>query len=452
MEQTTSLKQKIKKLYLLILPIFITQISTQLLSFADIVMSGRFSSNDLAGVAIATSIWVPILTGSLGLFLAIVPIISQHLGENNKAIISSKVTQMLYLSIAISSVVITAILLFSNSILTIMNLDKEVHRIAHQYLIAISAGILPFFLSLVLRSTIDGLGLTKITMYFTFLGLPINILLNFLFIFGYFHFPRLGGVGSGVATAITYYILFTIMFIWVKKNPFTRSLHLLQKFEKVSFTQWLEFLKIGIPIGLAIFFEVAIFSSVTLLLSKYGSLTIAAHQSALNFASLLYMFPYSISAALTIIIGFEVGAKRFTDAKIYARIGIISAVSLAICFAVLLFFFRSTIAGFYTNKVHLNVLIQSFLVYAIFFQLSDAIASPTQGILRGYKDVNIVAAVMFISFWIIGLPTGILIEKFTSFQAYSYWIGLIVGLAFGAICLLLRLHIIEKRIGLSLDK
>ncbi|GAE07920.1 nucleoside 5-triphosphatase RdgB [Paenibacillus sp. JCM 10914] len=326
-----------------------------------------------------------------------------------------------------------------------MNLEPEVRRIAGQFLAAISAGIVPLFAYTVLRSFIDALGQTRISMLITLSTLPINVGLNALFIYGLWGFPRLGGVGAGVASAITYWSVLAIAIVTVHRmNPFS-GFNVFRQLQKVSVSAWKGILKIGIPIGFAIFLETAVFAAVTLFMSSYDTTTIAAHQAALNFASTLYMLPLSICMSLTILVGYEVGSGRMKDAWKYAKIGISTAVILSLITAVILLAAGQQVAGLYSNEPHVVALIQQFLIFAIFFQISDAIATPTQGALRGYKDVNVAFILALVSFWVIGLPVGYILATFTEWQAFGYWIGLIAGLAVGAVLMLFRLVRIQRR-------
>ncbi|MCG7409339.1 MATE family efflux transporter [Paenibacillus sp. ACRRX] len=445
MKQTYSKKQKFQQLLYILLPIFVTQVALQLMTFFDTVMSGHFNKENLAGVAIATSYWVPIYTGLSGIFLAVTPIVAQYVGAKQRDKIASSVIQAAYLSILFGIGVIILGFFAVDPLINRMNLEAEVSRVAKEFLSAIGIGVIPVFIYTVIRATIDGLGLTRVTMFITLLSFPINVILNYVFIFGKFGMPRLGGVGSGFATSITYIIILSVAILFMKRNTMMQDLGMFRRLEKVSLAQWKEVLRIGLPIGLSIFFEVSVFSMVTLLMSGYDTITIASHQSALNFASLLYMLPLSIAMSLTIMIGFEVGAKRYEDAKQYARLGVFSAIGLAGICAVFLVIFHSNVAAMYTNDPTVKEMTETFLMYAIFFQLSDAIAAPVQGTLRGYKDVNIVFIVAFVSYWVIGLPVGFALSSWTSLGAYGFWIGLITGLAFGAIGLYVRLSVIERR-------
>jgi multidrug resistance protein, MATE family len=444
MFQTHTLKEKYKQFLLLVIPVLITQLGLYAMNFFDTIMSGHAGAKQLAGVAIGTSLWVPIFTGLNGILMALTPIVSQLIGAKNTKNVPKAVMQAVYLSVIISFMVIILGSFILNPILGAMSLENEVERVAKGYLVALSFGILPLFLYGALRSFIDALGQTRITMFVTLLALPVNAFFNYLLIFGKAGFPELGGIGAGVASAITYWISAIItIFIVMKVNQF-RGYNLFKTFYKPSLSAWKEQLKIGIPIGLAIFFEVSIFAAVTLLMSDFNTITIAAHQAALNFASFLYMLPLSISFALTIAVGFEVGGKRYKDAAQYSYIGIFTALGFALILSGLLITFDEQVARIYSNEPEVIKLTTSFLWFAVFFQLADAVGAPIQGALRGYKDVNVTFMLSFVSYWVLGLPVGYYLANFTSFGAYGYWIGLISGLSAGAIILFIRLKFLQS--------
>ncbi|WP_413404053.1 MATE family efflux transporter [Paenibacillus amylolyticus] len=445
---TTSFSQKVKQFLIIFLPIFTTQIALSAMSFFDTNMSGKFSPADLAGVAIGTSLWMPVQTGLSGILIGITPVVSHLLGSKRNDQIGYNVIQALYLGIAVSLVVIGAGALLLGPVLNGMPLEPRVAQVAFYFLCALAFGIIPLFGYTVLRSFMDALGQTRTTMFITLVSLPVNIFLNYLLIFGRWGFPQLGGVGAGVATACTYWLIFLISLFFVHRvEPFAKY-GIFRQWTRVSLSKWKELLKIGVPIGFATFFETSIFAAVTLMMSRFDTTTIAAHQAALNFASTLYMLPVSICMALTILVGYEAGAGRLRDARQYSLLGIGGAIGLSLLTAIVLIVFGEQIAGVYSNDREVIALTQHFLIYAIFFQISDAIATPTQGALRGYKDVNPALIITFVAYWIIGLPVGYLTATYTSLGAFGYWIGLIAGLAVGATALLWRLFLVQKQAAL----
>ncbi|MBW4083187.1 MATE family efflux transporter [Paenibacillus sp. S150] len=436
---TTSMKQKAGQFLHILFPILITQIALSAITFFDTNMSGKFGTGDLAGVAIGTSLWIPIQTGLSGILMGITPIVSHLMGSKKEKDVAYQVTQGMWLSLLISLAVLASGTFALSPVLDFMNLEPQVRDIAFRFLCAISAGIIPLFGYTVVRSCIDALGQTRVSMFITLIALPVNVGLNYLLIFGNSGFPRLGGVGAGVASAITYWVIFAISLLFICRSEPFRSLRLFRSFYSMSLRSFKELLKIGVPIGFSIFFETAVFSAVTLLMSRFDTVTIAAHQAAINFASTLYMIPLSICMSLTILVGFESGSGRLKDARQYGMMGIGTAAVLSLATAFVLLFAGTHVAGLYSDEPEVIALIQHFLIYAIFFQISDAIATPTQGVLRGYKDVNPAFIICFVAYWAIGLPTGYLLATYTGLGAYGYWVGLITGLAIGAILLLYRL-------------
>lgn len=383
--------------------------------------------------------------GISGILLAVSPIAAQRFGEKKSNEVSSIVKHGIYLSIIIAAVVITLGFFLLDPILDIMKLEPEVQETAFNYLIGLSYGILPLFIFNVLRSFIYALGKTRVIMVIMLLSLPANFFLNYVLIFGNWGFPELGGAGAGYATSITYWaIMGMTVFIVRTQEPFS-SYHVFADLKEFSWDKCKEILKIGVPMGLSTFFETSMFALVTILLSKFNVTTIAAYQSALNIVSFLYMIPISISTALTVLVGYEVGARRYKDAKHYSWLGVYLAIFIALVTGLLVVVFRYQVAGFYSNETAVIKLTANFLIFALFFQICDAIQVTAQAALRGYKDVNLAFIMTLIAYWLICLPVGYLLAHYTSLEARGYWIGLTVGLLAAGIALSIRLIYIQKR-------
>lgn len=447
MHETISKKEKITMLIKIVFPILVTQIAMYLVTFFDIYMTSRYGTKDLAGVSIGSSFWVPVYIGLAGILMSITPIVAQLMGAKKKDHVKQAVQQGIYLALLLAAVVFVFFYFGLDQLLTLMSLDPVVAEVASQYIFAMSIGLVPLFVYMTLRSYIDALGATRVTMVISLLSAPINILFNYLFIFGNWGFPELGGAGAGLASAITYWLILAIA-AWIihTRNPFS-SYGIFRRWPKISWSRWMEISRIGVPIGISIFVETSIFSAVTFMLAAYGTVTIAAHQIALNFTSLLYMLPLSISMGATILVGYEVGAKRFHDARQYSWLSVSTAIVFSFLSACILYFMRVEIAALYSSDPAVIELAIQFLLFAALFQLSDAIQAPVQGALRGYKDVNITFIMALISYWVIGLPCGYILANYTDFGAFGFWIGLIVGLTAGAITLSIRLLTIQKKIA-----
>ncbi|HZG70760.1 MAG TPA: MATE family efflux transporter, partial [Chondromyces sp.] len=182
MLQTFSTKEKFRQFLIILIPVLITQLGMYAMTFFDTMMSGKFSAEDLAGVAIGSSLWVPVYTGLSGILLAITPIVAQLVGEGNQKEVPFSVVQGLYAAVALAIVIFILGAVTLDPVLSFMNLEDNVHRVAREYLIALSFGIVPVFLYNVLRCFIDALGMTRTSMIITLLSFPINVFFNYVLI------------------------------------------------------------------------------------------------------------------------------------------------------------------------------------------------------------------------------------------------------------------------------
>ncbi|MBW5090590.1 mate efflux family protein [Streptococcus pneumoniae] len=441
MYKTKCLREKLVLFLKIFFPILIYQFANYSASFVDTAMTGQYNTMDLAGVSMATSIWNPFFTFLTGIVSALVPIIGHHLGRGKKEEVASDFYQFIYLALGLSVVLLGMVLFLAPTILNHIGLEAAV---AVRYLWFLSIGIIPLLLFSVIRSLLDSLGLTKLSMYLMLLLLPLNSGFNYLLIYGAFGVPELGGAGAGLGTSLAYWVLLGISVLVLFKQEKLKALHL-EKRIPLNMDKIKEGVRLGLPIGGTVFAEVAIFSVVGLIMAKFSSLIIASHQSAMNFSSLMYAFPMSISSAMAIVVSYEVGAKRFDDAKTYIGLGRWTALIFAAFTLTFLYIFRGNVASLYGNDPKFIDLTVRFLTYSLFFQLADTFAAPLQGILRGYKDTVIPFYLGLLGYWGVAIPVATLFDSLTDFGAYSYWIGLIISLIVSGALYRWRLTVIMKR-------
>lgn len=438
-------RTKVDRLLSIMLPTIGTQMAIIGMNFFDASMSGQAGNIDLAGAAIGGNIWMPIQTGFSGVLMAAMPLVANLLGAGEKDKIPVVIKHGLFLATVFAVLILAGGILFLPAFLATMGLEPEVYDVALWYLAGLGLGVVPFFWITPLRSMVDTFGYTKLSMKIYILALPINALLNYILIFGKLGLPRLGGVGAGIATGITYWLLFLMFaFFVIRYQPF-KEFDVLGAVKPIG--SWLkEYLRIGVPMGFSIFMETSIFGVVAIFVAKFGTAVIAGHQAALNFSSLIYMFPMSFSLALTIVVGVEYGAKRYEDAKTYTKIGLQLSMLLAVCYMILEYLNQDLIALIYSTDPEVIGLIKHFIIYAILWQLGDAIGCPIQGILRGYKEVNSIFWASMLAFWGITLPLGLYLDYFCNHGAYSYWQSLVVGVGISAVILTYRLRRLQKKL------
>ena len=445
MHQTHNLQQRMRLFISIFLPILIYQLANFSASFVDTTMTGQYDTLHLAGVSMATSLWIPFFDLLIGIVSALVPIIGHHLGQGKKEKIASDFYQFIYLSLGLSLILFALVFVGAPLVLSRLGLEPLVEEVAKNYLWYLALGIIPLLLFSTIRSLFDALGLTKLSMYLMLLLLPLNGSFNYALIYGAFGFPEMGGAGAGLGTSLAYWVLLLISLLVAVKHPKIRAYEL-WKIRPLDKKGLIEGIRLGLPIGGTFFAEVMIFSVVGLVMAKFSSLIIASHQAAMNFSNLMYAFPMSISTSMSIIVSYEIGANRPDDVKKFCKLGRLTALGIAGFTFLFLYILRDRVAALYGSDTEFIRMTSVFLTYSLFFQLADTFAAPLQGILRGYKDTQVPFYLGLIAYWGVSLPLGLFLDHYTSLGPYGYWIGLIASLVMSGILFQWRLNRLTKNI------
>jgi MATE family multidrug resistance protein len=420
-------------------PIFLTQIAQVGTAVFSSIFSGQAGTIDLAGVAVGVNIWYPIFAGVSGIFFGITPILAQLRGARKLERIPFYIMQSIYIAAFFSLFILAAGYLVIDPFLSWLTLEPPVREIASGYMHALGIGVFPLFMIATLRNIVDAHGKTHISMTILLLYMAITIVLFRLLIFGGMGIPPMGGVGAGYAISIAAWIsLFVFIILFQKLAPFN-SYHIWTRLRPVMFILWIQQLRLGLPICIAIFCETSLFSIVGLLMSEYGTVFLAANQAAISYSTLTYTVPWSISLAATIVVGYEVGAKQYKTAQQYAVLCQMTALIIACFTSAATFIFINPIASLFTSDTTTFIHIKAFITFAVIFAFCDAMGTPVQGILRGYKDVKSITWIAFITYWIISLPLGLGLSHWTYLGAYGYWVGFIISLGIAAIAYNTRL-------------
>ena len=439
-----SYHQEISKIIKLSTPLFIAQFAQTAMGFVDTVMAGGVSATDMAAVSIAASIWLPCILFGVGVLMALLPLTAQAHGADNSIEIPQIGQQGLYLALLLALPI--ALLLYNAGYaVNLMDIEIPLKTITTKYLHAVLFAAPAFLLFQALRNYVEGLSLTKPAMVISFIGLLANIPLNWIFVYGKFGFPALGGVGCGVATAIVYWIMLFVLFIYVLYAKKLQCYPLFHSFSTPDHMRIWSIFKLGLPVAIAMFFEVTIFAGIAVLIAPLGAIIVAAHQIAINFATMVFMLPMSISNAVSIRVGFNLGRNHNKGAKNASYAGFTVGISLSLITAILTVIFREDISHLYTADQNVIPLAVTLILFSAIYQGVDAIQVIAAGALRGYKQMNAIFIRTFIAYWIVGLPlgyllgiTGIITEPL---GAKGFWIGITLGLMTAAI--LLGQHLIK---------
>lgn len=430
-------------------PLLIAQVTQTLMGVSDTIMAGRYDSTDMAAVAIGSGMSLPLLIFIQGVTLGLSPIISRFDGAKNTKDVANAVQQMLYISLALSMLVL--VLAFASpSLVGMVDMPVELNQKTADYLFYVLLSAPAFAVYQTLRNYCEGLSITLPTMVIMGTGLLVNIPVNYIFINGLYGMPEMGGAGCGLATMLVFYTMAFATFVYTFFAAKLKKYKLYSMLMPVSKTDINHMLRLGLPIAFTLVFEVSLFAVVAILLAPLGALTVAAHQIALNVSSLIFMLPLSIGLALAIRIGFLIGEERNAHTKKAFWAGMVLAVSTVVVTASTILIFNDQIAGIYSNEKAVISAAASLLLLAALFQFSDAIQVVSANALRGYKDTKAMFIISFISFWMVGFPVGVVLgltdKVVPQMAASGFWIGFITGLSVAAILLFLRVKVIQKRI------
>lgn len=438
-----------RQLLALAIPVILAQIAQTAMGFVDTVMAGGYSATDMAAVAIGTSIWLPAILFGHGLLLALTPVIAQLNGSGRRDRIAQQVRQGFWLAGFVSVLVMIVLWNAGYIIHAMHNIDPVLADKAVRYLRALLCGAPGYLFFQVARNQCEGLAKTKPGMVFGFLGLLVNIPVNYVFIYGHFGMPELGGVGCGVATAAVYWVMFICMLSYIKRARSMRDIQKDQHVAKPDFSVLKRLVQLGLPIALALFFEVTLFAVVALLVSPLGIVNVAGHQIALNFSSLMFVLPMSLAAAVTIRVGFRLGQGATLDAQTAARTGLGVGICMAVITAIFTVSLREHIALLYNDNPEVVHLAAQLMLLAAIYQISDSIQVVGSGILRGYKDTRSIFFITFTAYWVLGLPSGYVLALtdlvIDRMGPAGFWMGFIIGLTSAAILMMLRMRFLQRQ-------
>ena len=427
MYQGENIKERGKIFIKLLLPVLIYQVISYSSGMIGTFMAGHYSPTDLAGVSMGVNIWNPVMYTLNAIVLAIVPIVSHLIGKKREEEIPVMVRQFLYIAVLISIILVIALNTLAAPIVDSLGMDAKIATITKNYLYYESFGMLSIFLYVVLRSFMDSLGLTRLSMIMMIISVPVNVTLAYGFIFGKFGMPELGGAGNAIAVSLTYTVLFFIALFLTLKHPKINKYKIFKK-EGIRFKYWGEIFKLGIPIAIATALETVVFSTLSLMVSRFDTTIIASHQAALNFSGFLYSLPISVANTATIIVAYHVGAKNYKLAKSYTFLSVILGVISSSVAGLIVLLFDTKIPYLYSTDSGVIDLTAHLLIFAIGFALCDSFASALAGVLRGYKKVVPICLAMFVGYYIVGIPVAYYLVFTKGVGIDGLWIGWIIGL------------------------
>lgn len=430
----------------LAIPVVISQLGHVLVQTSDIIIIGHFAGTlALAGVSLGTSIFSVVLVIGIGISYGSTPLIAQNNGSGDYDECGRLLSNSLYINVLSGIILFAAVLAGERYLLDYLHQSPKVLEETKPFLSLLALSIIPMLIFNTFKQFAEGLGFTKQAMLISIWGNILNICLGITFVKGLFGVHPMGIRGVGYSTLIDRCVMAIVMGAYVFRSP--RFKQYLIHFSMRNFNRLrsLKILKIGVPVALQYTFEISAFSGAAVIIGAIGYVQLAAHQVAINLASITYMMSSGLAAAAAIKSGNYFGAKDHQNLRTSALSSYHIVLGFMFLTAVVFTFGNHLLPWIYTSDSSVIVIAAQLLIVAAFFQLFDGGQVVGLGILRGMGDVNIPTLITFISYWIIGLPIGYWLGIVLKVGAIGVWYGLTLGLMASAIMLFIRFQIISRK-------
>lgn len=418
------------------------QMSVQLI---DSIMVGHVGTTELAAASFAGSVFIIGFVFGMGFTFGITPLVGQAFGEKN----TKQVGELLRDSFVLNTLItmgLSFLLLGISYFMPYMGQPKNVVNLAIPYYRILVMSMLPLLMYFTIKQFLEGLGKTKIATIITLIANILNIILNYLLIYGHFGCPELGLNGAGWATFISRAIMPVLIILWFVKSEHYVKYKSYQKLQLIRIKRLFELFKFNLPIGLQIIVEVVAFAFGGLMMGWFGEAALAAHQIALGLASFTFMIASGIGSATTIRISFQLGAKKYKELQL-AGFSSIHLVMLFMSFTALIFFsLRNQLPYLFTNDEEVVRIASKLLLFAAFFQIVDGIQVVSISALRALSDVKFSLWISVLSYGILALGASYIFAFIFNFGPNGIWIGYVVGLGFAAILFLKRFLNLTNRL------
>jgi MATE family multidrug resistance protein len=436
-------KNHLSETFRLAVPLIVGQLGLILMGVVDSVMVGELGADYLAAASLSNHIVILILIVGLGVSMAVTPLVAIAIGANKLDDAQMLFKQSLIVNAGFA-IIMTILILVGSELIIYLNQPTRVAEFAESYTKILALSIIPWMMYQSYKQFIEGMSITHPPMVVTILANIVNAIVNWILIFGNLGFPRLELDGAGIATLASRIFMFSaIVFYANKSNKFKRfDLSLIIKY--FDFISLRKILRLGLPSGFQYFFEVGAFSFAVIMVGWLGAKAQAAHQIAMNLASISFMAVTGISAAGGIRVGNAVGRGDIIGTRKAGFTAIILGAAIMFCSGLIFISLRNYLPLIYISDSEVIFIASGLLIIAAIFQIFDGTQAVGIGILRGLTDVKLPTLITFVAYWIISLPLGYVLGFIFNFGVYGIWIGLLLGLAASAIMLSIRFNFKSK--------
>lgn len=446
-------KKELKTLIALALPMLLAQVAQVGTSFVDTVMAGGAGKSDLAAVALGSSLFVTVYVTLMGVMTALNPMIAQQHGAKATHEIGEMGRQGLWYGLLMGIIGMLAMWVAIAPFKAFFDLSQQTLAITEIYIWFIGLAMPAAMVHRALHAYASSLNRPRAIMIVSWICFALNIPLNWIFVYGKFGMPALGGAGCGLATAVVFWVNAIVLAIYIAKDVYFKPFGLTDKITAPSLKTFIEITRLGAPIGLSFFIEVSLFTCIMFLVARLSGDTenyVAAQQIVISLTSLIFMLPQSMGIASTVRTGYYLGQQKPKRARYVSGVAISSAIVVSFVTAAFLIVLRYPLADMYTDDLTVIGIAATVILFAAAFQLFDAIQCVASYALRGYKVTSVPMVIHLIAFWGCGLIPGYFLAFHYDMGIYGFWTALVISLAVAAVFLLWYLERYSQKIAQNL--
>jgi multidrug resistance protein, MATE family len=434
-------KKEYKKNLQLAYPVVLSQLGHILVGVADSIMVGRLGVDPLGAVSLANGIFTVILVFGLGISFSLTPLIAIAESKQNY----TRIALFLINGMLANMLIGVVLFLFGYSfspLLHYLSQPEEVVNLAIPYINVLFLSMVPLMFFQAYKQFAEGLSITKPSMYISVFANLLNVVLNYLLIYGKLGLPELGMMGAAWATLISRVVMALMMSVFVMYARRFENYRTFFKAKYISMLYMFRIFRVGFPIAMQMVFEVGAFSFSAVMMGWIGASALAAHQIALNIAAITYMMASGIAAAATIRVGKAFGKKKYLNMRSAGLSSVVLVVIFMSLSALVMISLKDFIPLLYVKDAITEApvvkIASGLLIIAALFQLSDGIQVVCLGALRGLEDVRFPSMISLLAYWAFALPLGYFFCFILGWGPYGIWTGLLIGLSIAAGMLLYR--------------
>jgi MATE family multidrug resistance protein len=389
-------------------PVLIAQAAVMANGVIDTLMAGRLSSIDLAAVGIGASIYAIVFVTAMGVLLALTPVVAHHYGAGRFAEIGADVRQCAWLALVLS-VIAFAVLKHPDPLLSFSRLTPEVEVKVRAYLDGVAWAVPGVLFFRVFFGFTAGIGRPRPVMAFNLMGLALKVPLNWVFMYGHFGFPAMGGAGCGWSSAVIMWTIATLAWLWCRRDAEYAPYGVFARFDPPRLPALREYLVLGLPMGVTFLVDVTAFTFMALFIARLGPEISAAHQIAANVAVFVFMVPMALGSAAGVVVGQALGAGNSRRSRHAGLLGLAVGVTAAAIIGTAIYLGAEPLARAYTADAQVAAAAATLLSIVAFYHVADAVQAVMAQVLRGYKRATAPMVIYAIALWGVGLGGGYLL-------------------------------------------